>query len=64
MTALALAQIAIQLLPTVTTGVEELIAFINTIRSAAQQSGEWTPAHEDAYRASLFATTKDPAYAP
>ena len=64
MSAIAIAQIAIQLLPTVETGVSELISFINTVRSAAQQSGEWTAAIEAAYRESLFATTSDPAYKP
>lgn len=64
MTELALAQIAIQLLPTVTTGVSELITFINRVRTATQQTGEWPASTEAAYRASIFATTKDPAYAP
>lgn len=64
MTALALAQLAIQLLPTVEIGVTELIAFINTVRTAAQQSAEWSDQAEAAYRAALFAKTNDPAYAP
>lgn len=62
MSAIAIATIAIQLLPTVETGVTELIAFINSVRFAAQQANSWTPALESAYRASLFATTSDPAY--
>ena len=52
------------LLPTVTTGVEHLIAWIESIRASAQQSGEWTPELDDQYRASLLATRNNPAYQP
>jgi hypothetical protein len=62
--ALALLPVVLQYLPQVTTGVEQLIAWIGGVRTAAQQSGEWTPALEAQYRASLFATTSDPAYKP
>lgn len=64
MPAAALIQVFIALLPLVQTGVMELIAFINTLRAAAQQTGEWTPEQEAAYRAALFAKTNDPAYKP
>jgi hypothetical protein len=62
--ALSLLPVILQYLPQVTVGVENLISWIASVRSAAQQSGEWTPALEAQYRASLFATTNDPAYAP
>lgn len=64
MTAIALAQIAIQLAPIVETGAAQLWGFINSVRAAAAQTGEWTPEIEAAYRASLQATHRDPAYQP
>ena len=60
----AIIALATQLLPLVTTGVPEFINWINTLRSAAQQAGEWTDAQEQAYKAALFAKTNDPAYQP
>lgn len=62
--AIVIAQMVIAALPSLTTGITEAIAFINSIRSAAQQSGEWTADAETAYRNSLWATTQDPAYQP
>jgi len=59
-----LIQLALALLPTVTTGIKEFIAWIDSLKGAAQQSGEWTADQEAAYRAALFAKTNDPAYAP
>jgi hypothetical protein len=64
MQALALAQLLIPLIPTIASGVEHLIAFIGSVRAAAQQTGEWTPAMEEAFRAALLATKTDPAYQP
>ena len=64
MTTAALIQLAIAILPLVETAVPQFIAFINSLRSAAQQSNEWTPAQEAAYRAALLAKTGDPAYQP
>lgn len=60
----AIIALATQLLPLVTTGVPEFIAWIQSLRAAAQQSGEWTPAQELSYRAALFAKMQDPAYQP
>lgn len=54
----------IALLPYAVTGVTELIAYIDALKTAAQQSGEWTPEMDAAYRAALFAKTGDPAYKP
>jgi hypothetical protein len=56
--------LALQLLPMVETGVTEFISWITSLRTAAQQTNEWTDAQELAYRAALFAKTNDPAYAP
>jgi hypothetical protein len=61
---IALAQIVIQLLPSITTGVEQLIAYIHQVRTVTQQTGEWTPDLEAKFRASLIACGKDPAYQP
>lgn len=52
---LALLPGLINLIPTVTTGLSSLIAFIGAIRSAAQQSGEWTPELEKAFLDALIA---------
>lgn len=60
----ALIPLALQILPLITTGVPEFIAWIEKLRSTAQQTGEWTDAQEQAYRAALWAKTQDPAYAP
>lgn len=60
----AIIQLALQLLPLITTGVPEFIAWINSLKTAAQQADEWTPELEAAYRAALFAKSNDPAYQP
>lgn len=54
--------LALQLLPLVTTGVTQFIAWIDSLKAAAQQAGEWTAEQESAYRTALFAKTNDPAY--
>ena len=54
----------IALIPVVTTGVQQLIAFIESIRGAAQQTGEWTDAMEKAFVDELLARAKTPAYQP
>jgi hypothetical protein len=57
-------QVALALLPLVTTGVTEFIAWINSLKGAMQQAGEWTPEYQAAYRAALLAKGIDPAYQP
>jgi hypothetical protein len=64
MSVAALIALALQLLPLVTTEVAKFIAWIQALRSAAQQAGEWTPEQENAYRVALFSKTQDPAYQP
>lgn len=54
MTTVALIQLGLALLPTVTTGVTQFVAWINTLRTAAAQSSEWTPELEANYRATLL----------
>ena len=56
--------LAIQLLPLIQTGVVQFIAYIEALKSAAQQSGEWTPAMDASWRSALFAKTNDPKYQP
>ncbi|MGO8839462.1 MAG: hypothetical protein ACLP7I_12020 [Limisphaerales bacterium] len=63
-TALALANLIIPLLPTITTGVENLISFIRSVRTASQQTGEWTAAMETNFRGALLVLGKDPAFLP
>jgi hypothetical protein len=60
----ALAQIILQLLPTITTGARELWAFVAKTRIAAQQSGEWSHEAEVAYQAEVLRTATDPAWQP
>ncbi len=62
MSTAAIIQLAIVLLPLVQTGVPEFIAWINSLKSAAQQAGEWTPEQEAAFRAAILAKSSDPAY--
>lgn len=62
--ALALVQIIMPLLPTITTGVNHLIAWIQSVRTAAQQANEWTDEMEIAFRKSLEETKTNPAYQP
>lgn len=61
---LALLPGIISLIPTVTSGVENLIAFIASIRAAAQQSGEWTAELEAAFVAALIAKGSSKPYTP
>lgn len=60
----AILQVALALLPLVQVGVTEFIAWLHTLRTAVQQTGEWTEEQEEAFRAALFAKTNDPAYQP
>ena len=62
--ALALLPLILQYLPTVTVGIEHLIAWISGVRTAAKQSGEWTPEMETDFLEALIATKNDPAYQP
>lgn len=61
---LPLLQVALAALPIIQVGVNEFIAWINSLKVTAQQSGEWTPEVDAAYRAALWAKTGDPAYKP
>jgi putative protein kinase ArgK-like GTPase of G3E family len=58
------AMLAVQMLPVAETGVEHLIAWIESLRSMSQQSGEWTKDHEQQYRTALWSNTMDPKYEP
>lgn len=63
--ALALAQILIPLIPSLIGDVESLVAWITSIRSAAQQSGEWTAKMDGDFRAAVLAAgLADPAFRP
>lgn len=55
-------QLALAALPLIQVGVPQFIAWIESLKSSAEQSGEWTPELQAAYRATLFAKTGDPAY--
>lgn len=63
--AIALAQILIPLIPSIVGDVESLVNWISSIRSAAQQSGEWTPQMDGNFRAAVLAAgLSDPAFKP
>jgi len=53
-------QMILPLLPTIAGDVTSLISWIGSIRSAAQQTGEWTPTMETAFRNALVACAHDP----
>lgn len=60
----AIVQLALALLPLVQTGVTEFIVWLNSLKAAAQQAGEWTDEQDAAFRAALYAKTGDLAYGP
>jgi len=62
--ALALAPVILQALPTIEIGAEQLWAWVTSVRTAAQQSTEWTDELEKQFRAALQATSNDAAYKP
>jgi hypothetical protein len=64
MTEVALAAEALQYLPTVVNGAEELWAFITKVRSANEQNAEWTADIEAAYQQQLLARTAAPEQQP
>lgn len=64
MQAIAVLQIALALLPLVQVAVPQFISWINALKAAAEQEGEWTEEQERAYRSALFAKTGDLAYGP
>lgn len=64
MTEVALAAEALQYLPTVVTDVEKLWSWIEGVRSANQQSAEWTPEIETAFQKALLARTQAPEQQP
>jgi hypothetical protein len=57
-------QLAIALLPLVETGVQEFIAWIESLKSTLQQTDEWTNDQDVAFKLALLAKTGDPAYKP
>lgn len=59
---LALLPGLIGLIPTITTGLSSLIAFIAAIRTAAQQTAEWTPALEKLFVDALIAKSSTDAW--
>lgn len=57
-----LVQIGIALLPLINTGVTEFITWLNSLKVAAQQTGEWTAEQDAAFTAAIQAKQNDPAY--
>jgi len=51
-------------LPSLLKAGADTVQFVHEFRAAAQQSGEWTPEHEDAFQAALLADAQTPAQQP
>lgn len=64
MSASAILTVALQLLPLVQTGVQEFITWLETLRTAAKQTGEWSADQDAAYSAAIAAKKNDPAWQP
>ena len=64
MQTIALIELGLVLLPKVTVGVTEFITWLGALRTAAQQSGEWTPAYEAQWRGGLLSQKLEPAEIP
>jgi hypothetical protein len=62
MEAAGLIQIGLQVLPLVTTGVTEFIAWLEALRTNLRQSGEWTAEQDADFTAKLAAKENDPRY--
>jgi len=62
--ALALLPSVLQYLPAIETGAEHLWAWVESLRTAAQQSSEWTTDQETQYQQALLARTGSSAYQP
>jgi hypothetical protein len=54
----------IALIPSVVSGITSLVNWIQTIRTAAQQTGAWTPALEAQYQAMLQSAASAPEWQP
>lgn len=64
MQTIALLELGLTLLPKVTVGVTDFVNWVNTLRAAAQQSGEWTPEYEAQWRAGLLSQQLAPEEVP
>jgi len=64
MPAAALLQLGIQLLPVVVNGTEHFIAWLHTLRTAAQQAGEWSDAQDAVFMQALKNKETAPEYQP
>lgn len=59
---LALLPQIIALIPTITSGVSNLVKFISDIRAAASQTSEWTPDLEKQFMDALIARASSEAW--
>ena len=63
--ALAIIQILIPLIPAIGGDISSLVAWISSVRTAAKQTGAWTDAMDQTFRAAVIAAGgTDPAYKP
>lgn len=54
----------ISLIPTLLSGIKELVQIVNSVRSAARQSGELTPEQDAAYADELAKLFAQPHWRP
>lgn len=54
MQAISLIELALTLLPKITVGVTQFVAWLNTLRAAAKQDGIWTAEYEAAWVEALL----------
>lgn len=64
MTAAAIAELALVLLPKITIGVEQFVTWIATLRSSLKQSGEWTVDFEASWKEALLSHNLNPEEIP
>lgn len=64
MSTIAALEVGLLLLPKVTTGLTQFVAWVNSLRTALQQTGEWTAEYEAAWRAALLSHDLRPEEIP
>jgi hypothetical protein len=64
MQVIALIELGLTLLPKITVGVVQFVAWLNTLRAAAKQAEVWTPEYEAAWRSGLLSHELKPEEIP
>lgn len=64
MSTIAALELGLTLLPKITTGITEFVSWIASLKSALQQTGEWTSEYDAQWRAALLSQNIDPIEQP